>query len=415
MTTVCCDPTPEMTGPRILAHVDRAAFAAGFTDRLRTAGVPVGHADAAVLCRALDTMPRAAVSDRRRLYWTMRITLVRRRSDLRVFDAVFAAVFDDAVFSLDPAALRSRSSARSGDKEYPIPGEARAGDDANGLPWATLPRMSVAENPDRNDDDGAPVWVPRPSAIESISQVPFDLLDAEQLRLVEGWLDRALATWPRRRGRRERTVADGRRIDLRATLAHSRHTGWEVADVAYRGPMWRDRRVVMICDVSQSMQAHTRAYLHVMRALSRRGRGESFAFGTALTRMTPMLARSSIDEAIEEASAKVADRFGGTRIASSLDALVSSRHGQALRGSVCVIASDGWDSDDPAQMTRTMARMARRTFAIIWLNPRAGASGYEPLVGGMAAALPYCDRLLPAATVGDLADVVTAISDLRRR
>ncbi|MXP20626.1 VWA domain-containing protein [Gordonia sp. HNM0687] len=404
-----------MTGSQILGHVDRAAFAAGFTDRLRSAGVPVGHADAAVLCRALDALPRGSMSDRYRLYWTMRITLVRRRSDLAVFDAVFAAVFDDAVFSLDPAALRSRSSARSGDQEHPIPGAARGGDDPEGLPWATLPRMSVAENSDRSDDGGAPVWVPRPSAVEAISQVPFDHLDTEELRQVEAWLDRAVATWPRRRGRRERTLADGRRIDLRATLAHSRHTGWEVADVAYRGPRWRDRRVVMICDVSQSMQAYTRAYLHVMRALSRRGRGETFAFGTALTRMTPMLARSSVDEAIEEASATVADRFGGTRIASSLDALVTSRHGQALRGSICVIASDGWDSDDPEQMTRAMARIARRTFAVIWLNPRAGAADYEPLVGGMAAALPYCDRLMPAATVADLAAVVTTITELRRR
>ncbi|MED5799639.1 VWA domain-containing protein [Gordonia sp. Z-3] len=405
-----------MTRAAIVAHVDRAAFAAGFIDRLRTAGLPVGHADAAVLCRALDVLGRAVLSDRRQLYWTMRITLVRRQSDLSTFDAVFAAVFDDAVFSLDPVAMRSRSTVRSGQQDRPVARDAAGrGGAGDTLPWTTLPRMSVVDESAAGDDDGSPVWVPRPSAIEAISGLPFDRLDTAQLRQVEAWLDGAIATWPRRRGRRERTRVDGRRIDLRATLARSRYTGWELADVVYRGAMWRDRRVVMICDVSASMQAYTSAYLHVMRVLTRYGRGETFAFGTTLTRMTPMLARSSVDDAIETASAQVTDRFGGTRIASSLQALVASRHGQTLRGAICVIASDGWDSDDPAQMTRAMARITRRTFAVVWLNPRAGADGYEPLVGGMAAALPYCDRVLPAATVADLADLVTAVTGLRRR
>ncbi|MEE4021678.1 VWA domain-containing protein [Gordonia sp. PKS22-38] len=404
-----------MTGAPVLGRVDRAAFAAGFTDRLRTAGVPVGHSDAAVFCRALGELPRGRVSDRRTLYWCARITLVCRRSDLRTFDAVFAAVFDDAVFSLDPVAMRGSASAPRGRLEHAATG-ARGGAAAasEDLPWATLPRMS-ADGDTVDDEAGAPVWIPRPSSIESISRLPFDRLDPDQLRQVEAWLDSAIAAWPRRRGRRERPLADGRRIDLRRTLARSRHTGWEVADVVYKGPTPRDRRVVMICDVSQSVQAYTRAYLHVMRALSRRGRGETFAFGTGLTRMTPILARSSIDDAIEEAGAKVVDRFGGTRIAASLDALVASRHAQTLRGSICVIASDGWDSDDPARMDRAMARIARRAFAVLWLNPRAGEEGYEPLVGGMAAALPYCDRMVPAATVHDLADVVTAITELRRR
>ncbi len=404
-----------MTSGPILARVDRAAFAAGFTDRLRSAGVAVGQAEAAAFGRALATLPRNVLSDRRGLYWTARITLVRNRSDLVTFDAVFAAVFDDAVFSLDPVAMRGSSSAPLGDQALAVPG-SHAEDEAEseGLPWATLPRMAVTED-STDDADGAPVWIPRPSAIEAIARIPFDQLDSRQLQRIEDWLDEAIEAWPRRRSRRERVVSGGRRIDLRHTLVRARHTGWEIADVAYRGPMWRQRRIVMICDVSQSMQAHTSVYLHVMRALSRRGRGETFAFATRLTRMTPILARSSIDDAVDSASEKVVDRFGGTRIAASLDALLRSRHAQTLRGAICVIASDGWDSDDPVEMDRVMARIARRAFTVIWLNPRAGVPGYLPLVGGMAAALPYCDRLLPAATVDDLAGMVTAITEARRR
>lgn len=403
-----------MTSGPILAPVDRAAFAAGFTERLRTAGIRVGQADAAVLGRALGAVPPDALSDRRRLYWIARITLVRNHSDLATFDKVFAAVFDDAVFSLDPVALRGSTSAPRAEQEMAVPGPHADDDEADsgGLPWATLPRMAA----DGDDDaEGTPVWLPRPTAIDSIARIPFDQLDSRALQRIEDWLDDAIEVWPRRRSRRERVVSGGRRIDLRHTLMRARHTGWEIADVAYRGPMWRQRRIVMICDVSQSMQAYTSVYLHVMRALSRRGRGETFAFATRLTRMTSILGRSSIDEAVEAASDKVTDRFGGTRIAASLAALLRSRHASALRGSICVIASDGWDSDDPAAMDRVMARIARHAFTVIWLNPRAGVADYQPLVGGMAAALPHCDRLLPAATVDDLAGVITAITEARRR
>ncbi|MFW0797163.1 VWA domain-containing protein [Gordonia sp. CPCC 205515] len=402
----------HVTGGPILAHVDRAAFAAGLADRLRSAGIPVGQADAVVFGRALAAAPRGALADRRELYWIARITLVRRHSDLDLFDAVFAAVFGDAVFSLDPVALRGSSSVAPGEQSMAVPAPHADGD-TEALPWATLPRMTVTED-SADDADGVPVWIPRPSAIESIARIPFDQLDSEQLKRVEDWLDVSIEVWPRRRSRRERVVGGGRRIDLRHTLVRSRHTGWEIADVAYRGPTRRRRRIVMMCDVSQSMQAYTSVYLHVMRALSRRGYGETFAFATRLTRMTPILARSSVDDAVEVASEKVVDRFGGTRIAASLDALLRSHHASVVRGSICVIASDGWDSDDPDEMDRVMARIARRAFTVIWLNPRAGAPGYLPLVGGMAAALPYCDRLLPAATVDDMADLITAIVDARR-
>ncbi|MGV9795009.1 vWA domain-containing protein [Gordonia sp. NPDC003422] len=400
---------------QILSLVDRAAFAAGFTDRLRRAGLAVGQSDAAVFGRALGAVDRGVLSDRQKLYWLTRIALVRKHSDLATFDAVFNAVFNDAVFSLDPAALRATSTGPRGEQSLAVPGPHAADDpDTEGLPWATLPRMAAGAD-SADDEDGTPVWIPRPSAIDSIARIPFDQLDSRQLELIDSWLDDATQRWPRRRSRRERVIGSGRRIDLRHTLVRARHTGWEIADVAYRGPVWRQRRIVMVCDVSQSMQAYTTVYLHAMRVLSRRGRAETFAFATRLTRMTSILARSSIDDAVEWASEKVVDRFGGTRIAASLDALLHSPHGQTLRGTICVIASDGWDSGEPEVMERVMSRIARRAFTVIWLNPRAGVPGYAPLVGGMAAALPYCDRLLPAGTVDDLPAVIAAIAEARRR
>ena len=166
----------------------------------------------------------------------------------------------------------------------------------------------------------------------------------------------------------------------------------------------------MLCDVSQSMQPYATAYLHLMRAVAVTTDAEVFAFATSLTRLTPALAGASAPAAIEAASAKVTDRFGGTRIGSNLRALLASHHGGALRGAIVIIASDGWDSDAPAELGAAMARLRRRAHRVIWLNPRAAAPGFAPLAGGMAAALPYCDELLPANTFAALADVVATVA-----
>jgi uncharacterized protein with von Willebrand factor type A (vWA) domain len=157
------------------------------------------------------------------------------------------------------------------------------------------------------------------------------------------------------------------------------------------------------------MQAYATAYLHLMRALARTGRAETFAFSTSLTRLTPVLRRASAGEAVALASERVVDRYGGTHLAASLAALLASRHGNALRGGVVVIASDGWDSDDPERMAAVMTRLRRRARTVIWLNPRAASPGFAPLVGSMAAALPFCDAFLPAHTLRELGQVVDAL------
>jgi uncharacterized protein with von Willebrand factor type A (vWA) domain len=138
---------------------------------------------------------------------------------------------------------------------------------------------------------------------------------------------------------------------------------------------------------------------------------EVFAFATTLTRLTPVLAHRSAEVAIEQATAKVVDRFGGTRIATNVQALMSSTHGGAVRGAVVIVGSDGWDSDTPQALAAAMARLHRRAHRVIWLNPRVAAPGFEPRVATMAAALPFCDRLLPADTFRSLA---TAVGEIAR-
>jgi uncharacterized protein with von Willebrand factor type A (vWA) domain len=165
----------------------------------------------------------------------------------------------------------------------------------------------------------------------------------------------------------------------------------------------------MLCDVSQSMQSYTAAYLHLMRAVAMTTDAEVFAFSTTLTRLTSVLAYKSPALAMQQATEKVADRFGGTRIASNIRNLLASRHGGAIRGAIVIVASDGWDSDPPDELAKVMARLHRRAYQILWLNPRVAAPDFVPLVGAMAAALPYCDYVLPAHNVRALGDVVKAI------
>jgi uncharacterized protein with von Willebrand factor type A (vWA) domain len=250
-----------------------------------------------------------------------------------------------------------------------------------------------------------------PSAVRAVGDVPFEELDEHQLALVGAWLERSVPRWPQRVSRRRRVVPGGRRIALRETIARSRRTGWEAVELSRTRAVRRPRSLTMLVDVSESMRAYSTAYLHVMRALARSGRAETFAFSTSLTRLTPALRDRSASAAMELASEQVTDRYGGTRLATCLAELLASRHGQALRGGVLVVCSDGWDSDDPALLARAMKRARLRAYSVVWLNPRAAAPGFEPLVGSMATALPYCDAFLPAHHLRAVLDALDVIGE----
>lgn len=388
----------------LLRGVDRAAFAVSLSVRLQRAGIPVGFTGMGALVRAMDIVPP---DSRPSLYWSTRICLVQRQSDLAPFDAVFAAVFDEFRGTVDPHARRQPlPSMGSEDRLASISGEPSIEEEGNGLPWATLPSMTATP-----ETETSALAVPErlPSRLEGLAETPFDELDAAQLALLSGWLESALADWPTRRTRRESAHRAGRRAALRPTLARARRTGWEPIELVRTRPVRKHRRVVMLCDVSQSMQSYAAAYLHLMRAVALTTDAEVFAFATTLTRLTSVLAYKSPVLAMQQATEKVTDRFGGTRIGSSIRALLASRHGGAIRGAIVIVASDGWDSDPPDELARVMARVHRRAYQVLWLNPRVAAPDFAPLVGAMAAALPYCDDVLPAHNVRALGDVVEAI------
>ena len=397
-----------MSTPLLLRGVDLAAFAAALVARLRGAGVLVSANGQASFVQALRQLVPDTTSA---LYWAARLTLVNRMEDLGAFDALFASVFGPGT--------GERVGARGPDAPLPIPGARtqasaaaqRAGSRSSAaqtLPWAT---RSATE---RDDAPGETITVPDvlPSRIATLADEPFDRFDPEDLRRLGSWLEATVARWPWRRSLRFERSASGKRIDLRASMNASRATGWESLQLARTRPRRRPRRVVLVCDVSRSMQPYAAIYLHLMRATMLRQAGirpEVFAFSTSLTRLTSVLSHRSAEVALQRANAKVTDRYGGTFIGRSVGALLAPPHGNALRGAVVIIASDGWDGDPPEVLGHAMARLRRRAAVLVWLNPRAAHREYRPLAGSMAAALPYCDLFLPAHSLSGLRELLLAL------
>ncbi len=394
-----------MTVPFLLRGVDLSAFAVALVAKLRGGGVVVSADGPATLVQA---MRHIAPQSRTALYWTARLTLVNRAEDLTAFDAVFGAIFADAVLGLDPPALK-RGPRPPAAPAPGVRGTDGGGSDGDGLPWTTMPvAISAAEF----SDSGITVPDPLPSRLVARADESFDRFDEDDLRRIGTWLEQLSARWPRRRSLRREAHRRGKRIDVRESLRSSRETGWEVLRLQHARRRRRPRRVVLVCDVSRSMRPYATIYLHLMRAAALRQKGirpEIFAFSTSLTRLTPALSHRSAEVALSRANAKVVDRYGGTHLGRAVAGLLAAPHGSALRGAVVIVASDGWDSDPPEVLERAMARVRRRAHMVVWLNPRAAQPGFQPLAGSMAAALPYCDLFLPAHSLSGLRDLFAAL------
>jgi uncharacterized protein len=209
---------------------------------------------------------------------------------------------------------------------------------------------------------------------------------------------------PSRRTRRYEKGRHGQRIDMRRTLRGSLRTGGDPIRLARRHRRVTRRRLVLLCDISGSMEPYARAYLQFLTSAAGSGpHAEAFAFATRLTRLTRALASRSPERAIQRAAAAAPDWSSGTRIGDALKTF-NDRHGRRgmARGAVVVILSDGWDRGDPDELAAEIARLRRTAHRLVWLNPLAADPRYEPLTRGMAAALPHVDHLLPGNSIASL-------------
>jgi uncharacterized protein with von Willebrand factor type A (vWA) domain len=388
--------------------LDVPAFSVALGRALHRAGVPVTPERSARFARALALVPPAR---RGALYWTARATFVSGREQLEAFDRVFRAVFDGVA---DPADAR-------GDPTAPGPVRPRAGDPAPRLPSAVLPKApgaavappwaSGGEPASPGEEAATEAVLAAASEEERLRHKSFEALEAAELAQVRRLMSRLDVSAPLRRSRRARRGRRGEHLDVRATIRRSLRTGGDPVAHARRRRRLRPRRLVLLCDISGSMESYSRAFLQFLSsAVGARVPAETFVFATRLTRITRPLRGGDPDAAIRRAGEAAPDWSGGTRIGEALKDF-NDRHGRRgmARGAVVVIISDGWERGDPRLVAREMERLARLAHRIVWVNPRAAAPQWEPLARGMAAAMPYCDVCLSGHSVAALEAVIEAI------
>jgi uncharacterized protein with von Willebrand factor type A (vWA) domain len=391
--------------------VDLPAVAVALGRALHAEGVAVTPARSVRLARALELSPPL---DRGALYWTARVTLLSSHEQIEAFDRVFGMVFDGLVDPSDSRGaprgdhFRHRSQrAETGSAERPERRSVAAG---NVRAWAGHAGDAPADDADRDASLAAA------SSEERLSDKSFDALSPEELIELRQLMRRLALAPPERRTRRARRGRRGERIDLRATIRRSLRTGGDPVHQARRRRRTRRRPLVMVLDVSGSMEPYARAFLQFLETGVGGASAEAFVFATRLTRLTRALRGHSPQAAIERAVAAAPDWSGGTRIGEALAELNDryARRGLA-RGAVVVILSDGWERDDPAAVAREMERLSRLAYRIVWVNPRAASPAFAPLAGGMAAALPYVDALVSGHSLSSLDEVVEAIATDRRQ
>jgi uncharacterized protein len=246
---------------------------------------------------------------------------------------------------------------------------------------------------------------------ERLRQKDFAAMTPDELALVRELAGRLAFATPPRSSRRRQRSPKGADLDVRAILRRARRTAGEPVASRRRRRRSRPRRLVLVCDISGSMEQYTRAYLELLMSGVAGAHAEAFVFATRLTRLTRALRGVSPSVALDRAARAAPDWAGGTRIGEALKTF-NDEHGQrgVARGAVVVVLSDGWDCGDSTVLGREMARLARLAWRIVWVNPRKASPAYEPLTAGMAAALPHADAFVSGHSLAALDKVLAAIS-----
>ena len=391
-------------------HLDLSAVVGAFSQRLHDAGMPVTPSQTQQYARSLVLTKPVS---RRRLYWTTRAIFVTGFIQLPTFDRVFREVFgssaksdseEDPEVELEPAPPKDESEndeAQDDDEDLPDSGQGGAD-------------MTPGEGSGDDDDEADEQEIPILSASEEeeLSEKHFSALAAHELAALYRLMARLDLATPVRRTRRRKRGRHGEHMDMRRTLRNSLKTGGDPIKLARRRRRVQKRRLVLLCDISGSMEPYARAYLQFLHCARASGPDhEAFVFATRLTRLTKQLAGRNPNRAIRRATEAVEDWSSGTRIGDALKSF-NDRYGRRgmARGSVIVILSDGWERGDPEMVSREMERLSRLAYRIVWVNPRVSAPGFQPKAGGLVAALPFCNALVSGHNLNALDQVADAIA-----
>jgi uncharacterized protein with von Willebrand factor type A (vWA) domain len=405
-------------GARLLAQ------AVGFGRALRTAGLQVDLAAAVDFARALAIV---GLDERETVRAAGEAVFVRRRDDRVVHDRVFerwwrrrrriAAGDRSAAVQLDVDEDASPSAGQG--EETPLAGDERMSGEE--LPGGVPIPVDGDDAWDEEPIEGITVAPDAYSRGEVLRHRDFDRMTPAELRDAERLVDLLAPRLELRRTRRYELHRHGRLLAPRAMFRRNLGSGGQLLDWEWRRAVRRPRPLVVLCDISGSMERQSRLLLRFIQALSATSaiRTESFVFGTRLTRVTRLLRDRDRDRALARVADAVTDWAGGTRIGESFRDFNLRWARRTLRSSgVVIVVSDGWDRGDPRLVAEETARLRRNCHRLIWLNPLAGSPGYRPLAAGMAAAYPYIDDFLPAGTLASLerlGEILAGARDPRRR
>ena len=371
--------TPPVTSPVRMAVV--------FVRLLRRSGLAVPVGSALEYARALGA---TGLERRDRVYWAGRATLVRRPEDFPVYDRVFSAFWAGRGTGMAPPSLEQVVI----ELDEPADEEGQSGQDEDGVE----PRETITV---------------RYSPTETLRNKDFAACSPEELAETRRIMAELSLQAARRRSRRlQRSSRRRGRPDARRTVRNALRSAGEPVRRAHLEPSWRPRRIVLLCDVSGSMEPYARSllrFLHV--AVMGKGKVEAFALGTRLTRLTRELSRHDPDAALAAAAGAVPDWSGGTRLGPGLRAFNDTFGVRGMaRGAVVVILSDGWDRGRPEELAAQMSRLHRVAHRIVWVNPLKATPGYAPLARGMAAALPYVDNFVEGHSLASLEALAEVIA-----
>jgi uncharacterized protein with von Willebrand factor type A (vWA) domain len=368
--------------PRGASALDVDALAVAMARTLRGLGVAAPPDTTVAYAAALAEV---GIERRSGAYWAGRATFVRRPEDIPAYDRAFRVLFDRIEVGGDPVAA-------------PEPEHVTLLVDDEGADAV----------PERSDDveaiDG-PVLTLRWSDREVLRDKDFATCTVAELDEAHRLMADLRVVGATRRSRRSRPTRRSRgAIDLRATSRRALRSGGEAFRTVHREPGERRRRLVLLCDVSGSMETYARELVRFAHAaVAGRTQVEVFTLGTRCTRITRELRSRDPDAALRAAASAVADWSGGTRLGDGLRRF-NDRWGTRgmARGATVVILSDGWDRGDPDVLAEQVQRLQRVAHKLVWVNPLKAAPGFAPVARGMAAALPYVDELVEGHSLRSL-------------
>ena len=370
-----------------------------FARLLHDAGLEAGPRRLTDATRALGVIDLKRRDD---FHNALRSVFVSRKEDIPTFEAAFDLFWSPP----DPRASAGLIPGRT--RSLPLsPERARI--------WANALGLNTSQMSREQEPQEFPASSSGYSAEELLRHKDFEEMTWQETEQVRRLLEQAPWRVAERRTRRLRPSRAGS-IDLRRSARHAIRSSGELMTLFRRKPRVRRRPLVLICDVSGSMERYSRLLMIFAHAIARREDLEAFVFSTRLTRITRLLRHRDLDRALDLVSKGVHDFSGGTRIGDALGEFNRRWARRVLgHGAVVLIVSDGWDRGDPRELVAELIHLRRSSHRLIWLNPLLGSRGYEPLTRGMAAALPHCDDFLAAHNVAALEDLGSLLASLDSR